>query len=328
MAAARNDNFVYRGGNQRVPDGVRRARIHKSVKIVRARAFQNRYKLIYVEFHDGVEIIEDRAFKCCSRLQSIKMLGVKIIKQKAFSNCTRLTAVEFGDKLETIERQAFNDCTKLTDVEFGDKLETIEDRAFQNCKALKTIKMPSVRTVGSVAFGSCHGLSDVEFGEALGTLNEAAFTKCRNLKWITLPLKDNMIENRAFNNCPKLDTIDLVGGVHQTIASLHMESWRNEMNNEINRINQTLPTVEQRGKTEAIKQWMRSNFRRLHSMLLKEATTLLELALWKANLHDNNADEDRAVRTEGEVESSRDEIRYTSGADIVIKNVLPFLALK
>ena len=61
MEEAQDDDeiFVYMGGNQQVPDGVRRARIHKSVKIVRARAFYNRRHLISVEFHDEVEIIEE-----------------------------------------------------------------------------------------------------------------------------------------------------------------------------------------------------------------------------------------------------------------------------
>ena len=35
----------------------------------------------------------------------------------------------------------------------------------------------------------------------------------------------------------------LVGATHNTVASLHMESWRNEMNAEINLINQTIPTI-------------------------------------------------------------------------------------
>ena len=54
MAEVREDDdddeiFVYMGGDQQVPDGIRRARIHISVKIVRARAFFNRRQLIYVE---------------------------------------------------------------------------------------------------------------------------------------------------------------------------------------------------------------------------------------------------------------------------------------
>ena len=71
MANALDDDevFVYMGGDQQVPDGVRRARIHKSVKIVRARAFQNRQNLISVEFHDGIEIIEEEAFRGCYSLR-------------------------------------------------------------------------------------------------------------------------------------------------------------------------------------------------------------------------------------------------------------------
>ena len=81
--AARDDDeiFVYMGGDQRVPDGVVRARIHKSVKIVPKRAFYYRRQLIYVEFHDDIEIIEEDAFYECTSLKgSIKLLGVRIIK--------------------------------------------------------------------------------------------------------------------------------------------------------------------------------------------------------------------------------------------------------
>ncbi len=60
--------FVYMGGDQEVPDGVRRVRIHLSVKIIRARAFYRRRNLIYVEFHDGIEIIEEDAFYWCLSL--------------------------------------------------------------------------------------------------------------------------------------------------------------------------------------------------------------------------------------------------------------------
>ena len=102
------------------------------------------------------------------------------------------------------------------------------------------------------------------------------------------------------------------------------------------RINSLLPTIT-RGKTEAIQQWMESVIRRLdhykaeHKALLKEATTLLELALWKANLDDNSGceGEREGVRTtRGSRKRARKEICVTSGASIVINNVLPFLALK
>eukprot|EP00986_Skeletonema_menzelii_P010206 scaffold4897_cov154-Skeletonema_menzelii.AAC.1 len=306
--AARDDDeiFVYMGGDQRVPDRVRRARIHKSVKTVPREAFYNRHQLISVEFHDDIEIIEERAFGRCTSLRSIKLLGVRIIKAVAFCGCTGVTDVEFGDKLETIEHSAFNSCWKK----------------------LKNIKMPTVRTVGEQAFAHCYELSDVEFGEPLETLQRGVFLHCPKLKRIALPLKDNMIERFAFNFCPGLTAVDLVGVIHNTVASLHMESWRSEMSNEINRINQVLPTIRKGEKTQAIQQWMESAFRRLdhykweHRRLLKEATTMLELALWKANLADNGGVE---VETGGQRE--RQELRVTSGASIVINSVLPFLQL-
>ena len=317
MAEAQGDDdevFVYMGGNQQVPDGVRRAKIHKSVKIVRARAFYQRRQLISVQFHDGVEIIEKGAFSGCSSLRgAIKLLGIKIIKEHAFQYCNGLMSVEFGDKLETIGLSAFN-----------------------NCKALSNIKMPSVRTFGNWTFADCYELSDVECGEALRTIEECAFENCPKLKRISLPLKGDMIRDRVFNECPKLETVDLAGGIHQTVASLHLETWRKEMNNEINRINRVLPTTDSLDKTAAIQRWMRSVINRLdhykaeHHNLMKEATTLLELALWKANLRDNNGceGEREGVRTtRGSRKRARKEICVTSGANVVIKNVLPFLQL-
>eukprot|EP00986_Skeletonema_menzelii_P001716 scaffold468_cov133-Skeletonema_menzelii.AAC.8 len=310
--AARDDDdeiFVYMGGNQRVPQRVRRARIHKSVKIVPREAFYHREQLIYVEFHDDIEIIEEQAFFCCESLRGdIKLLGVRIIKEYAFYNCEGLTDVEFGDKLETIEQNAFS------------------------YTALKNIKMTTVRTIGKCAFYGCKELSDVEFGEPLETLQRGAFDTCRKLKRIALPLKGNMIRGQVFNWCPKLTTVDLVGGIHNTVASLHLESWRSEMTEEINRMNQTLPTIRTGDKTQAICQWMESASHRLdcykteHHKLVKEATTLLELALWKTKLDDNEGGplEREGVRSNG----SRERARITSGSDVVIKNVLSFLVLK
>ena len=316
MAEAQGDDdddiFVYMGGNQEVPDEVRRARIHISVKIVREGAFNNRQQLISVEFHDGVEIIEEFAFNDCTSFKGpIKLLGVRIIEAYAFCECP------------------------LTDVEFGDKLETIEGEAFVGTR-LKNIRISSVRTIGNHAFGCCFELFDVEFGDELEALYRETFANCDKLKRVALPLKSNMIGDDVFLYCPKLQTVDLVGGIRQTIASLHFESWRNEMNNEINSINQTLPTTKTWGKTEAIQQWMESSFHRLdhfkaeHHNILKEATTLLELALWKANLDHTGGDKhaSEGVRTtRGSRKRARKEVCVTSGAGIVIKNVIPFLQL-
>eukprot|EP00986_Skeletonema_menzelii_P003677 scaffold1172_cov144-Skeletonema_menzelii.AAC.2 len=317
MAEDNNDDdeiFVYMGGDQQVPGGVRRARIHRSVKIIPRRVFRYRQQLVYVEFHDDIEIIEKYAFVGCFSLRSVKLLGIKIVRIWAFGHCRGLTDVEFGDKLETIESHAFCDCTFL-----------------------RNITMPHVRNVGRWAFCYCEQLTDLELPEGLESLEERALSHCTCLRRITMPLKDDMIEDDdVFDGCPQLETVELVGGIHKTVASFHMERWRNEMRDEINRINQILPSTNAAEKTEEIKQWMRSGSRLLdhykaeHQTVLKEAATLLELALWKANLDDSKGGilEREGVRTtRGFRKRARKEICVTSGANIVIKNVLPFLTL-
>ena len=250
-----------------MPDDVRRVRVDKSVKIIRRRAFEDRRRLVYVEFHDGVERIEYMAFINCTSLRGVKLPGVKVIEPGAF----------FG-------------CTGLTDVEYGDKLETIGEWSFESCKSLTNIAMP---------------------------------------------LKRGMINADVFDNCENLNRVDLVGVIHKTIACLHLDSWRDEMKEEIDRINQILPTLLDRSrKTSAARDWMQRVLRRLehyeaeHNELLEEATTVLELALWKANLDRGSLDQKGIRMTREQRKRERNERRVTSGAGVVIKNVLPFLRLK
>jgi hypothetical protein len=78
---------------------------------------------------------------------------------------------------------------------------------------------------------------------------------------------------------------------------------RNEMNQEIDRINQALPNTPADEKADAIERWIRSVINRIkrykaeHNQLLKENMTLLELALWKAKL-ENNANSVPHIKTE------------------------------
>jgi hypothetical protein len=61
-----------------------------------------------------------------------------------------------------------------------------------------------------------------------------------------------------FDYCYFLTTVDLFGGIHETISYLSLQSWRNEMNQEINRINQILPSTRAAEKTRVIQEWILS----------------------------------------------------------------------
>ena len=108
------------------------------------------------------------------------------------------------------------------------------------------------------------------------------------------------------------------------------------MKEEINRINKELPSTPSGEKTDLIRLWILSVIDRMehykaeHNKLLKEHMTQLELAIWKAKLderEDNITQNAQTKRNEVDNESSKEEKRITSGADIIIKNVLPFLKL-
>jgi hypothetical protein len=317
-----NNIFVYTG-EQDVPFDVTHVRIDRSVKIIPARAFYRRANLVSVETHDGIEKIEQGAFYGCWSLRGIKLSGVREIEDRAFA-C----------------------CFALSDVEFGNKLETIGEGALNNCRSLQKIKIPTVETIEVAAFGSCERLTDAEFGVKLERIEDFAFADCPRLQRIAIPLKDNMFtfdtflqRYTQFDSCENLTTVDLVGveGIRKSISWLMLESWRNEMNEEIDRINQLLPNAPSLEKTAGIQEWIESVIDRIkhykaeHNRLLKEDMAQLELALWKAKLDEKEQDKSilkvPAKKAKIDVESMRKERRIMSGASIVIKNVLPFLQL-
>eukprot|EP00985_Skeletonema_marinoi_P008343 scaffold3762_cov103-Skeletonema_marinoi.AAC.4 len=312
--------FVYRGG--RAPRNVTHVRIDKSVEVIEDHAFEYYKLLVQVDTHDGIRNVGRDAFHGCKSLRSIDLRSV----------------VEIGE-------YAFFRCENLVDVKFGDKLETVGIHAFDGCSSLERLNITSVITVRAGAFQSCKALSSIEFSERLESIQPGAFRHCERLQRIAIPLKRDLFpfdptyrRYTQFDYCHQLTTVDLVGETHnKTITSLHMESWRIEMIEEINRINQVLPNTPAYEKTAAIIQWVDSvvdkmdHYKAEHHTCVKEAVTLLELALWKAKLaeKEENAAEGRTKKkAKLDGESVRKEKRVTCGADTVIRNILPFLQLE
>ena len=114
------------------------------------------------------------------------------------------------------------------------------------------------------------------------------------------------------------------------------------MNDEISRINWVLFVTRISEKSTAIQQWIERVLRRIehykseHHSLLEKATTQLELALWKTKLLDKTfgdafGREDTITTREQWKRArleSRQVARVTCGADIIIKNIVPFLKLE
>ena len=312
------DIFIYRGG--RAPQHITHARIDKSVNEIEDNAFGG-WRLVQVDTHNGIRKVGKNAFRICKSLRRINLKSV----------------VEF-------EEYAFYECENLESVEFGDRLETIGIAAFCWCTSLEHIKLPSIITIGRGSFANC-AIIDVELSERLEAIEVGAFRYCERLQRIAIPLKRDLFEfnehlqkYNQFDDCWKLKTVDLVGGIHKTVASLHMESWRSEMNESINRINQVLLNAHADDKTFEIRNWMHSvidkmdHYKAEHFRYVREGITLLELALWKAKLDEREEyeceAEGRTKKVKVDAESARKDKRMICGADMVINNVLPFLQLE
>jgi len=195
--------------------------------------------------------------------------------------------------VEVVEKNAFITCKALTYIECG-KLEIIRCQAFQYCNSLGSINLPSAKIVEGDAFNYCTALTNVKFGNKLERIERMAFNKCPSLERITTPLKDGLItHDYIFTGCDNLKRVDLVEGeVHETIAALQLEEWRNDMNEEINSINHILPDTpvgsgrDDKGENaRAIGTWIRSVLRKIiryrakHQRYLNEAATTLQLQL-------------------------------------------------
>ena len=62
--------FLYTGQEDVLMDGIR-VRVHPSVRVICGKAFIGRERLISVEFHDGVEVINEEVFCRCTSLCKI-----------------------------------------------------------------------------------------------------------------------------------------------------------------------------------------------------------------------------------------------------------------
>ena len=214
--------------DEAVPGHVTHVRMSESLKFVPER-FRSHQNIEEMECHYGVNKILPMAFGWCRSLRRVIIPGVRVIEDKAFCYCEAVTYVECG------------------------KLEIIGGWAFEKCRSLSGIDLPSIKIVKRDAFNGCTNLTFVKFGKNLESIGEKAFLFCRSLERITVPLKDGIITNDSvFTGCNNLERVDLVGGVHETVAALLMEEWKTDMNKEIDAINQILPNTPAGGSWDRI----------------------------------------------------------------------------
>lgn len=147
--------------------------------------------------------IAQDAFQGCVMVKKIHISeGIEVVENCAFKECRALEAVTLPDTLRRIG-------SKST-AKHG-------DGAFASTN-LQTVIIPqNVEFIGPYTFYFCTKLQKIELPDRITTIFEGTFTYCENLSEIKLPNGLSVIERKAFVNCKKLHEIHIPVGT-RTIA--------------------------------------------------------------------------------------------------------------
>ena len=268
------NNFIYRGGGQEVvPADATHVRIHESISEIPALLFWEHENIVELICHDGVTTIQRCAFGRCPRLKRLIIKGV-----------------------ETLGDQAFQACPLVEHVEC-EKLKTIGLCALHGLESLENINLSSVRLFDNSSVYLCSSLTSMTFGADVRSVDQMALGNCPSLERITIPLRNDYFHyNNIFQGCEHLRRVDLLEReeLHETIAALLLDEWRNDMIEEVDSINQILPKSDagyynqdgnvQGEKTRVIREWISrvlrkiNRYTRQHRQLLSQAIPVLQSA--------------------------------------------------
>lgn len=276
--------FVFRAGEE-VPDGATQLLIDGSVSNLRcgelpAFAFRGRSGLMEIAIE----------------------AGVKAIGEAAFCGCRSLMALKLGDGVATIGSYAFGNCVSLGDVTLPASVTEIRGEAFYGCKSLTMFRLRrGVLMIGERAFNGCHSLDQLAVpAKALLVINDwgpPSFQLADRLNPTSRQLQVIII-----SDCLGFMSETEMAGFKRTIISI----------------------LGERFHLEGCEGW-KEKHEQLRALLVlhelryrKEASTLLELALWKVKIEEDG-DSNR---------NNKEGCRLGCKATAIIPMLFPFLCLK
>ena len=292
--------------------------LHDCIVEIGKYAFAGCTSLESIAFPSTMIKIGTHAFDDCPRLRNVILNeGLREIGNSAFIGCTSLEHITIPSTVTEIDNYAFSDCTNLSQVVLNIGLKKIGFGAFHQCSSLITISLPStVIEIDEETFFGCNSLREVEMKDELQIqkIGKKAFEECA-LESIRLPSSLTEIGEQAFWFCQELREIELLGKEIRTIGKDAFGGCRSlerfkfpSLFTRLNSIIQAgqrdievkmddIPAVEWRGGELSIppvrRFWTEVDINRekLNKIVrlieyyeLQVATSLFELALWKAKL--------------------------------------------
>ena len=246
--------------------------------------------VVRVRFHPSVTAINKGAFNQCEQLKEVVLNeGLQVIMRNAFSFCVSLERIALPSTLIEVGDFAFEMCTNLKEVVLNEGLKKIGAHAFKDCKSLRSISLPSTVTIIS---------RPVTF--------KGAFKGCRRLEEFVIRNEniDCDIIKQVQKACPYVWYFNFPSISTRLNNIIKNDHWSSDIEAKI----VAIPRVERRRNGDVVvltRSWVHDTSGGLvtkmaHSRLvkqtideiiswiryyeIKEATTTLELALWKAKI--------------------------------------------
>lgn len=123
-------------------------------------AFAYQTQLKEVVLTENVRKIGNSAFYSCSTLERITMKNVTQIGKYAFYGCFKLAMIDFGERLNLIDKFAFAMNMSLEEVELPKSLKRVGKGIFMCCMGLKSLKYHELY-IDREHFIGCFNLSSI-----------------------------------------------------------------------------------------------------------------------------------------------------------------------
>ena len=278
------------GGKEDVPSDVTIVRFHSSVTEVSREIFRYCYLLKKVVLNEGLQKIGNQSFYKSTLLE---------IGERAFCLCSKLKKVVFNEGLQKIGIRSFWENLDLEHINLPSTLTEIGESAFYNCRNIREVVLnDELQTIGLAAFSSCTSLEHITIPSTVTEIGVDTFYYCISLREVGLHEGIQKIHPRAFERCSSLEIFKFPS--LSTRLDNIIQAGQTEAEDKIDHINNR-GTVERRGSEMFISDvvswvqvpnwWIpiKSRIGRIDQLItyyeLKEATTLLELAMWKSKMN-------------------------------------------
>ena len=307
--------FEYTGrGRDHVPNNVTHVRIHPSITKIEDWSFYDRRRLKEVVLNEGLTVICSYAFSNCSSLPNITLPFTVIeIDQDAFNSCTNLREVVLNEGLQKIENSAFIYCTSLASITLPSTVIEIGKRVFDGCGSLREVLLnEGIKKVKEHAFQNCRSLQCITLPSTISKIDDFAFIGCNNLREVVLHNEEVHIDDQAFYNCTSLESFKFPN------LSTRLDNIIQAGQRDIDAKMDDISAIEWRSgeliipsvRREIEEPWgmeiiAEIDYEKLYKIVrliryyeIKEATTLFELAVWKAQIDISNPTNREACRVD------------------------------